>query len=271
LDNTSGVCKGDATSTTCCEVPQTVTGEYFIDSRSRWNTQSNFNYNRAIYGVSMTGVTYTNEQWSELMKTIKNQMYSVGYVRGRYRDFSWNLVAWASFTALSTSSGYLQFYALGEVGVIFNRQIITMGYGSNYSVVSPCTQSSTAVYQSASRILTVTTELEKDGNCQTSASGVISCSNPCPNILAPQGFGYDPITANVPSFTWQVDMAAVSTAIAVNMGIQNINHLVQFPGDNDRIALFREMISGGYFTENQMNNTNSYFESLYAPVQPVYW
>lgn len=152
--------------------------------------------------------------------------------------------------------------------MIYNRQIVTSGYASN---TSACTQSSTATYFSASRTLSITTSLDDGtGNCDY-LQGSVSCSNPCPNILAPQGFGYNPQVATTTSMTWSVDMASVSTAIAVNMGIQKLSKLVQYPGDNNRIRLLKDMVSAGYITNHIKNNTNSYYESLYAPMEPIYW
>lgn len=276
LDPTSGVCKDIKDSTQCCEVPQSVTGNFLLDSRSRWNTQSGFNFNRAMYGVTMTGVTYTNEEWAVLMKTIKEQMYKIGVVRGRFRDFSWNLIAWSSFTAVTSASGYIQFYAVGDVGMVYNRPIVTAGYASNVSDTENCIQPITASYVSSNRILSVSTSLQNahpsaPNNCEQLASGALDCQNPCPGILAPQAFGYNGQVAVSSQYTWSVDMASVSTAIAVNMGIQQLTSLVNFPGDNNRITLLRDMHSNGYISEYTKNATSSYYESLYAPMDPIYW
>lgn len=273
LDPKSGVCADDAHSTQCCEVPQAVTGEFLLDSRSRWNTQTKFNFNRAMYGVTMTGVTYTNEQWSALMKTIKDQMYNIGVKRGRFRDYSWNLIAWCSFTAVNSASGYIQFYAVGDVGMVFNRQIVTAGYGANISDASPCNQVITANYVSSNRMLTVSTDLatSNSDNCVYKQTGVVTCQNPCPNIMAPQAFGYNGEVAVSTEFSWTVDMASVSTAISVNMGIQKLSSLVNFPGDNNRITLLRDMYNYGYINQWTKNQTSSYYESLYAPMDPIYW
>lgn len=287
LDPKSGVCKDDHHSKRCCEVPQTITGDYLLDSRSRWSTQDKFNFNRAMYGVTMTGVTYTNAEWSTLMKTIKEQMYQIGVVRGRYRDYSWNLIAWCSFTALNTVAGRIQFYAVGDVGVAFNRPIITAGYASNVSDSKPCQQRITTNYVASDHLLTVTTDLarstssgynddnnntnDNSSDCEVLDNGAISCSNPCPNIMAPQAFGYNGQIASSTEFSWKVDMASISTAIAVNMGIQKLSTLVNFQGDNDRISLLEDMYRQGNIDRLTRNQTSSYYEPRYAPMDPIYW
>jgi hypothetical protein len=123
LDRFSGVCKDDPSLDTCCEVPASITGTYLADSAGDWNTEAGFSYVKQIYAVSLTGLTYTNEQWKQLMFAIKQRyvhvsdlisfhphwivcpfqfrLYQVAEARGALRDISWNLVAWASFTAVS--------------------------------------------------------------------------------------------------------------------------------------------------------------------------
>jgi hypothetical protein len=223
----------------------------------------------------MIGLTYTNEKWSALMSIIESDMQYIGQTRGQFRDFSWNLIAWASFTAIDKSDGFVQFYAAGDVGVIFQKKISTMGYSSAYSDVAACTQVSSAAFFSSSRSLAVSTELAtlQNGvsNCFGTVAGGVSCTNPCPNILSPQGMGYDPTVAVSSTYTWTVDMAAVTTAIAVNMGILPLENLVNYPGDNNRISLLRNMVQNGSISQETKNQTSSYYESLYAPSSPIYW
>lgn len=58
---------------TCCEVPASITGTYLADNAGTWNTESAFSYVKQIYAVSVTGLTYTNSQWKELMTVIKKR------------------------------------------------------------------------------------------------------------------------------------------------------------------------------------------------------
>lgn len=88
LDNTSGVCKDDSKSTTCCEVPQTITGTFLADTRGRWNTQNNFSYINNNYAVTVAGLEYTNAQWADVMKNITVQLSNIG-LKGEKRDLAW--------------------------------------------------------------------------------------------------------------------------------------------------------------------------------------
>jgi cellobiose phosphorylase len=88
LDKTSGVCKGERGSDTCCEVPQTITGTFLADSRGRWNTQNGFSYINNNYAITVAGLEYTNEQWTEVMKNITAQLSTIG-LKSENRDYAW--------------------------------------------------------------------------------------------------------------------------------------------------------------------------------------
>jgi hypothetical protein len=73
LDRYSGVCKNDSSLNECCEVPASITGVYLVDNTGTWNTEAAFSYINQIYAVSVTGLSYTNEQWRSLMTAIKDK------------------------------------------------------------------------------------------------------------------------------------------------------------------------------------------------------
>jgi hypothetical protein len=52
-----------------------VTGEFLLDARAKWNIEEGFDYQRAIYAISMTCVQYTNDQWFALMRSIQDELY----------------------------------------------------------------------------------------------------------------------------------------------------------------------------------------------------
>lgn len=133
-----------------------------------------------------------------------------------------NLVAWSSFTAQNLDQGFLQFYATGLTGIIYDKSFIQVGFASAVSENTQCNLYSTMSYNSQSSTVTIDTVLCDEGPC---------INNPCPNITSPQGMGYDyqSTTSNIMSI--DVSMEAVTTALAVNMGMINLNHLVMVPGE----------------------------------------
>ena len=80
--------KTDTSISTCCEVPQTITGTFLADVYGQWNTETKFSYTNNNYAVTTIGLEYTNEQWTQVMQNISAQLAVVG-LKGINRDFSW--------------------------------------------------------------------------------------------------------------------------------------------------------------------------------------
>jgi hypothetical protein len=88
IDKYAGVCVDEKSSTTCCEVPTSVTGSFLVDKSGNWNSQSDFSYILANYGVTMTAVQYTNATWTDIMTNLASQMQVIGK-QGANRDYAW--------------------------------------------------------------------------------------------------------------------------------------------------------------------------------------
>jgi hypothetical protein len=250
LDNKAGVCKGDKSSTTCCEVPQTITGTFLADTRGKWNTQNGFSYINNNYAVTVAGLEYTNAQWADVMKNITAQLSTIG-LKGENRDYAWNMVAWSSFTAQNLDRGFLQFYSTGLVSVMLDKPIGNKGVASAASQTTQCNQRMDTSYSSSTSILDVSISLcDSDDGCP---------DNPCPDILAPQAMGYDVYNSDETQLDLAISMQSVYTALAVNLGMITLNHLVMVPGDNDRITLLDAMVTQGAVDATTANHTTSYF------------
>ena len=130
-------------------------------------------------------------------------------------------MAWSSFTAQNLDAGFLQFYATGLTGIIYDKQLIQVGYASAVSENTACDLYSTMSYNAQSSTITIETVLCEDGPCM---------NNPCPNVTAPQAMGYDYLSTKSNVMSIDVSMEAVTTALAVNMGMNSLNHLVMVPG-----------------------------------------
>lgn len=247
LDSGAGVCKGDSKSDSCCEVPVAVTGEFMVDTNGRWETFPRFNYNFNNYDVKLTGVSYTNEEYQTLMKKISKEVKAIG-ARGKNRDYSWNMVAWSSFTALDSTSGSFKFFLSGDAGIIFAKSLVGIGFASNESA---CNAPVSASVNYATREIAVDVNLGcTDPPCK---------ANPCPGVLSPQGFGYDTEGASSATMSFKVDLASINTALAVNMGILPLSNLVAYNADNARISLLSSMVSAGSISSLTMQNTSSYY------------
>lgn len=175
--------------------------------------------------------------------------------------FDRNLVAWGSFTAQNLERGFLQFYASGRPSIIYDKQVIAVGFASSLSDTAACDLETSISYNSASSIVKIESVLCKDGPCKV---------NPCTNITAPEAMGYDPTQTDSNIMTLEVSMEAATTAMAVNMGMIELNHLVEVPGDNNRLSLMKLMTDSGAITLKQANHTSSYYDSLNSPTKIIY-
>ena len=167
-------------------------------------------------------------------------------------SFCRNLIAWASFRAQNTDRGFLQFYASGKTNIIFDKPIVNTGVASARSQGHLCTSAISVAYSPATAYVDVSIALCDKGHCD----------NPCPGILAPQAMGYNPLTSLENSMDIKIDMQSVSTALAINMGMTQLNHLVQIPGDSDRLKLLDEMVLQGFLNLSIANHTSSYYGTV---------
>lgn len=247
LDSGAGVCKGESGSDSCCEVPIAITGEFMADALGRWETFPRFNYNINNYNLKLTGASYTNEDYVKLMAKISQDVKTLG-ARGKNRDYSWNMVAWSSYTSINTDSGFFKFFLSGDAGIIFAKTLVGIGFASNETAA--CSQPVSASINYATREMEVSVTLCSDPPCKI---------NPCPNILSPQGFGYDTEYASLPEMSFKVDLASINTAMAVNMGILPLDNLVQYHADNARTSLLQSMFNAKSISASTLANTSSYY------------
>ena len=131
------------------------------------------------------------------------------------------MVAWGSFTAQNIERGFLQFYANGDVSIMYDKSYIAVGYASAASEERVCDLDTTISFNTGSATVFINTVLCEYGPCT---------NNPCENITSPEGMGYDPRTTTSNTMNLAISMEAITTALAVNMGMIELNHLVQVPG-----------------------------------------
>ena len=224
-DRSAGVCVDEYGSTECCEVPFEVSGMYYADSAGNWNSAGGFDYLTQMYTVALSGFKANNAQYQDLMSEVQASVEYIGNTKGSQRDYSWNTIAWASYTYYSQG---FQFFSSAKVGKMFSKPIPAVAIAGNEGY---CDISVTQTYQLSSRILSIDFDLDQQdkNNC-----GDDGCNNPCPNIISPQGMGYDPSTASFDGFTASVDMTSIVTAIAVNYGIITLKGLENFVDDSNR-------------------------------------
>ena len=64
---------------------------FLADEDGSWNTNSSFQYNRALYTAVLSGLKFTPSQWTESMTTITEKFRKITSLSPK-RDLAWNLV-----------------------------------------------------------------------------------------------------------------------------------------------------------------------------------
>ena len=82
--------------------------------------------------------------------------------------------------------------------------------------------------------------------------------------------GYDTATSQTTSINMKFSMISVSTALAINFGMNTLENLQQVKGDNDRVTLLTKMVKFGYITQAIADATSSYYDAFYPPATIVY-
>lgn len=134
-NRTSSFISLDVDAGQCEEVPQTVTGEFLGDANGNWNTNSKFKYALSQYTVSLLGLTYTTAQWESNMAEIQSQVLKL-VSKASQRDFSWNIIAWASYKAVYTKGGRLEFAFAASSQQIFAKDLSSFSMGSALGVLN---------------------------------------------------------------------------------------------------------------------------------------
>lgn len=270
LSKNSGACVEDSSLNECCEVPRSVSGQFSADICGYWNTEANFFAVNSIYGVKALGLTYTNDEWTEVMTKADSKLFEVAVTKGEQRDLAWNMIAWASFSFVTRNSiGVHTFYTQGNVAIIFAEKTYYSYFASadNTDGSNPISNN---VFSTATSRLTTTINLD----CYDSTSfgyETYICKSACPSLVPLQGFGFDPTAYNSsPEFDSSFDMVSVSTAIAINYGIIPIDVLIPVAFDTKKKTLIKKMIASGYITKDEASRFNAYIDPVYVPMDPIY-
>ena len=65
-------------------------------------------------------------------------------------------------------------------------------------------------------------------------------------------------------------MIAVSTALAVSLGVSATESLQQVQGDTDRCSFLRKMVPLGYISQSTADATSSFYDAFYTPASTIY-
>jgi hypothetical protein len=235
-------------SENCDSVPITITGTYLIDSSGYWQGDSNFSYENALYSLEMQSIALTSSGYEGILGDFESSLSSIG-TKMSNRTLSWNLIAWASYSDIySSSSGTIGISSLGDASNIFDVQYFDPGITSrNSHCLSSINEWSTSFDSSNSKIsvdipITLTYDM----------TGGVSFSEPCPGLFnASADFLFDPKYDS--SLSIKFDSQSFSTAIAVNYGIKSFDTLSEVEVKTTHTGFY-----------------GLYFDSKYPGMDPIF-
>lgn len=193
--------------------------------------------------MSLTSTAFTTQEYTVLMDRAYNSMLRVKNLSANY-DLASNLVFWMSSVFVPYTGNTAQRLSLmGTPQVVFDREKIV---GTLSNVFGDCNASSTAVFDNANGILSLVYDYSE------------YVSNPvCYRAATPQLLGYNP-NVDFDRFTISLDTRSIITAVAVNMGIMDIENLVE-------LAVFRVP----YEFQGQSYNVSQYNDPKYSGMKPI--
>lgn len=271
----------------CTEVPKSINAVYNADDRGFWSTSPRFRFDRSIYELNANGLRLTNDDWNKALTAVASKLNTTA-LKGQMRDFAWNMVMWGSFaiTVNSPKGGTMKFYANADSDVIFgeNGDIVSAGFGNKFGLCQPA-QDTTAVFDAGSKSFIISRQVCNDPPCSYQSSDYCVGQNddgnsqgpndddaniPQKNILHPSQFGYVFDKTQNKNFEIQIDARSLTTALAVNLGLLSVNDLVQVRED-DQIQRFKEqLIAKKILPKDKADNLFSFYDPLYAPMDPIY-
>ena len=201
---TSSFISLEKSSGDCTEIPFAVYGEFYGDMNGNWFTDVKFNDIDATFKAGFHGFEATRPQYAETVKALSADLKRVGDIGSR-RDLVWNLLALSMYSFTSRTYGTFKFLGAGSIRIIMNQRDNIAGAGDGTVMCNPLT-----AYDPTSGVVSMQYSYpDAPASCQELAE-----------ILGYNAFYGD-------DFVFNVDLKAVTTAVAVNYGIIPLSELTQ--------------------------------------------
>lgn len=197
-----------------CElIAQTNSGDYLGTAAGVWEGNAKFVYSSAIYRITLTSYTATQQQYQVAMEKIYSNLQYLGGVMAK-SDLSKNVMVWMSLVFANSSAAAQRFSLTGTPDSVFNRQFFDADLGT---VNGRCNVSSTTTYDRSSHIVRSTFDIHDFNNDPY-----------CVEAVNTTRFGYNYL--NKPSnFDIKFDMRTLITAAAINYGLLAVRSLTIVP------------------------------------------
>lgn len=200
---------GNRPSPYCELIPQTNSGEFLGTFYGVWEGNPKFVYSSAVYRVSLTSYTATQEQYQASMDKIYSGLQYLGAAM-RKSDLSKNVMVWMSLVFANSSAAAQRFSLAGTPDSVFNRQFFDADIGN---VNGRCNATSVTTYDRSSHIV------------RTKFNVVDFMADPvCSETMDIDRIGYNYLI-KPDTFEIKFDMRTLITAAAINYGLLAVRSL----------------------------------------------
>ena len=228
----------------CKVVLSPVTGEYILDSNGYWQGQVGFEYALGIYSFNFYNFLGSAEDFGQLLLGAYAEILEVS--AGSFNNsLALNLMYWMVYSISTSWDGSIQqLQFTGSPSMIFDRRYIASSMSNEFGV---CDIRSSTSFDKKNALLTV----------EYNVIDFVS-SDACRNITIPSHLGYVP-QFDGETFRIEVDVHALITGAAINMGILSPYELERIPHTTYRVEQ-----AGKWYTIDQ------YYNPRYPGMQPLH-
>jgi hypothetical protein len=234
---------GKTASKNCFTIPTVNTGTYLATQQGSWQGADGFQFGKATYELTTVSTAFSYDEYDYLMNKVYNSLQFVKNISVNY-DLASNLVYWMSSMFVPYPGNTAQRLTfMGTPQVVFNRQKIV---GTVSNVEGECNVTSTAAFNTQNGLLTLSYDYNEYVNNRI-----------CNDSVSPSLLSYLPSTDNG-YFSLHLDTRSIITALAVNMGIIEVDNLVAI-----------EDLSSVYVFEGVSYNVSVYYDPKYNGMEPI--
>lgn len=229
------------------EVEKSLTGFFWATDDGKWEGEPGFKHSLAAYEFDFTSLKTSYEEFEEEIQKLKeNVLTNIGSLQAE-NALHYSLLAWMHFSTNFIVDGRVQKFGFSaEPGSVFNREnAYVQVFGQINSENKHCSDHPSLSYD------------------QTYATMTLQYPHPyvdladCTSLLPPETFGYDTFK-EMSTFSFEMDLTSLTSALSVNLGIVNIDAF-------EEISTFFL----GLYNGDQAVYLVRYFDPRFPSMQPI--
>lgn len=281
----------DTAAGTCKDIPKYLDLSQLISindgKKGYWSSQPGYETNSSAYRITLENFRSSPQQFDEVYLTAIADKLNIVGERGVYRGLPWNLILWSTFShrIAEEGSGSILFNLEGDVGTIFNKEVIYAGVASMYGLCEPAKTRGRWNDATMSYQLIIQDYFEDNPLGKCPDMGMMNVDPDGENVtirVGPNGvpenlnwtrnhsnsinaahFGHNRLTAIGNDLKIDFDMRSISIALAINMEQLHISELSRISINDDDASFPFDYCNQNIASCAGLNVTD--WASFYAP------